>query len=359
MSITQKLSKRGAFLAASLVLGAAFAASSLSAQSVSTTPVGAVTTTVKANSDERAGIVLQRPSLYSSKVTSVAAGTITITGSIPSLGSATKYVKITSGVQAGQWFTLTGSTGTTLTVAENLATLGVVANVTFEVRPFWTLDALLPAGGGLPASADPFNPSSLVLFNNPIASGVNLPTSASYLYYAGDADNAAGWLNTDGFTPAGSDVINPDVSFVIRNSTSQNKSFVTVGEVPAVKTAITVASKASAQQDNLIYNPYPAGITLAASNLLSSTAVKPSADPFNPTDVVLVYNVGSTGLNAPTGKQYFYYAGDADNPAGWLDSDGFADASSAVIPSGAAFIIRKGSGSNSVVDWIPSLPYNL
>jgi uncharacterized protein (TIGR02597 family) len=359
MSITQKLSKRGAILAASLVLGAAFTASSLSAQSVSTTPVGAVTTTVKANSDERAGIVLQRPSLYSSKVTSVSSGTITVTGSIPSLGSETKYVKITSGAQAGQWFTLTASTGTTLKVAENLSTLGVVANDTFEVRPFWTLATLLPAGGGLPVSTDPFSPASFVFFNDPSAVGINLSAPTSYFYYSGDPDNAAGWLNSDGYVPAGDAIINPDVSIIFRNGTSQNKSFVTVGEVPVVKTGITVVAKAASSQDNVIYNPYPAPLVLKNAGFLSSNAVRPSSDPFSPTDQLFVYNVGATGVNGAAAKVYFYYAGDPDNAAGWVDVDGYVDASNATIPSGAAFIIRKGSGSNSVVEWTPPLPYSL
>jgi len=359
MSITQKLSKRGAILAASLVLGAAFTASSLSAQSVSTTPVGAVTTTVKANSDERAGIVLQRASLFTSKVSSVASGTITVSGTISSLGSQTKYVKFTSGAQLGQWFTLTASSSSTLTVAENLATLGVVANDTFEVRPFWTLATLLPAGGGLPVSTDPFSPASFVFFNDPSAVGINLSAPASYFYYAGDPDFPAGWVNSDGYVPADNAIINPDVSIIFRNGTSQNKSFVTVGEVPAVKTGITVVAKAAASQDNVIYNPYPAPIVLKNAGFLSNNAVRPSSDPFSPTDQLFVYNVGATGVNGAAAKVYFYYAGDPDFPAGWVDADGYVDASNATIPAGAAFILRKGSGSNSVVEWTPPLPYSL
>ncbi len=359
MSITQKLSKRGAFIAASLVLGAAFAASSLSAQSVSTTPVGAVTTTVKANSDERAGIVLQRPSLFTSKVSSVASGTLTVSGTVPSLGTEVKYVKFTSGAQVGQWFTLTASTGSTLKVVENLATLGVVANDTFEVRPFWTLATLLPAGGGLPASSEFYDPSSFVFFNDPSAVGINLASSASYFYFVGDADNAAGWYNNGDYSSGNNAIINPDVSIIFRNVTGQNKSIVTVGEVPAAKIAITVAAKASAAQDNIIYNPYPASLTLSTSGLLSSNAVRPSSEFYDPADQLFVYAVGSTGLNAATSKAYFYFVGDADNAAGWYDSADYSNASSATIPSGAAFIIRKARGTNTVVDWIPSLPYTL
>lgn len=358
MSITQKLSKRGAILAASLVLGAAFTASSLSAQSVSTTPVGAVTTTVKAKSDERAGIVLQRPSLYTSKVSSVASGTITVSGTISSLGSETKYVKFTSGTQIGEWFTLTASSSTTLTVAENLATLGVVANDTFEVRPFWTLASLYPAGGGLPASTDFYDPSSFVFFNNPTAVGINLSTSGAYFYFVGDVDNPAGWYDNDSLNLSNDTIINPDVSLVLRNGTAVNKSVVTVGEVPAVKNAITVVAKASALQDNVIYNPYPADLSLSTSGLVSSNAVKPSPDIYDPLDQVFVYAKSSTGLNPSTSKAYFYFVGDADFTAGWYDGD-LNLVSSDKIPSGAAFIIRKAKGSNSVVSWIPPLPYTL
>jgi uncharacterized protein (TIGR02597 family) len=341
-----------------LIAAAGLSATSLFAQSVTTVPVGAVTTTVKANSDERTGPVLQRASLFTSKASSVSAGTITVSGTVPSLGTETKYVKITSGTQAGQWFTLTGSTGTTLTVAENLVTLGVQANDTFEVRPFWTLSSLLPSGGGLPASTDFFDPSSFVFFNDPAAVGINLASSAAYFYFAGDVDNPAGWYSNGDQTNADNVVINPEVSMILRNVTAQNKSIVTIGEVPAVKFAISVASSAAAAQDNVIYNPYPAALTLSTSGLDSSTAVKPSTDFFDPLDQVFVYAVGSTGLNAATSKAYFYFIGDLDNPAGWYDSEGTA-ANSATIPAGAAFIIRKAKGSNSVVDWTPSLPYTL
>jgi uncharacterized protein (TIGR02597 family) len=318
-----------------------------------------VTTTVKANSDERAGIVLQRASLFTSKVSSVASGTITVSGTISSLGSQTKYVKFTSGAQLGQWFTLTSSSSTTLTVVENLATLGVVANDTFEVRPFWTLATLLPAGGGLPASADFYDPSSFVFFNDPSAVGINLAASASYFYFSGDADNVAGWYNNGDYSSANGAIINPDVSITFRNVTAQNKSIVTVGEVPASKIAIAVASKAPASQDNIIYNPYPASLTLATSGLVSSNAVKPSADFYDPADQLFVYATSSTGLNAAASKAYFYFVGDGDNAAGWYDSSDYSNAANATIPSGAAFIIRKAKGSNAIVDWIPALPYTL
>jgi hypothetical protein len=85
MSITQKLSKRGAFLAASLVLGAAFAATSVSAQTVSTAPVGAVTKTINVGLNSVA-VTLLNPDLVVASASANTASSITLTG-VTNVGS--------------------------------------------------------------------------------------------------------------------------------------------------------------------------------------------------------------------------------------------------------------------------------
>jgi len=334
-----------------------------SAQSVTTAPVGAVSVNVPANTDIRYGAELLRAAVYSGQVSSVNTSTITVSGTIGSLGTATKFVKFTSGSLAGQWFTLVSSTSSTLSVAENLVSLGAQASDKFEVRPFWTLSSLLPSGGGIPASADVFSPTAYVLLNNPSATGINLAPSGAYFYHDGSSGLlSAGWYIDDGsFNSADDVIVNPDVSLVYRNGTSSASKVLIVGDVPASKIATTVVARVGGDQDNIIYNPYPKAITLAASGLDTSNAVRSSADIFSPGDQVLVYSNATTGLNAAPSDVYFYHDGSSGFlTAGWYKNDGsFADANTSVIPAGGAFIVRKVGGSASSIEWTPNLPYTL
>lgn len=348
-------------LAAFAAMGA-IAATSF-AQSVTTAPVGAVSVSVNASSDQKIGVTLLRPALYSGSVQSVASGTVTVAGTIASLGSQSKFVKFTTGSLAGQWFALTGSTTNTLTVAENLVSLGAVASDKFEVRPFWTLATLLPGGGGLPVSSDPFDPSSLVLVNDPQAVGINIPSSGSYFYHDGSSGFlSAGWYNGDGsLAAADTAVLSPEVHLTFRNGTSSVANIVNVGDVPTSRTANTVVSRSAGDQDNLIYNPYPAAITLSASGLASNQVVRPSSDVFNPGDQVLVFAAGNNGINPSASASYFYHDGTSGFlDAGWYKGDGSLEsANTSTIAFGAAIVVRKVASVNSAVEWIPNLPYSL
>lgn len=354
----------------SRALLAAFAAlggflSFANAQSVATVPVGAVSISVKANSDQRFGVSLQRPALYTAAASAVSGSSITVTGSISSLGSEAKYVKFSSGALAGQWFTLTSSTGSSVSVAENLQSLGALAGDKFEVVPFWTLNTLFPNGAGLPVSTDAFGPVAYVLLNNPAASGVNIAPSSFYFYHSGATDGIdAGWLdNADPFAGAVPNVIiPPETSVIIRNGTASLGSLVTVGRVPAL-TSNSVVARVGGGQDSLIYNPYPASLTLGNSGLGKATGespVKPSTDFFDPSEFVLFYNNSASGLNGAPTAFYFYFIGDVDFPRGWYDNATGELADSVAIPAGAAITVRKrAAASFSEIVWTPSLPYAL
>lgn len=359
MSITLRQTR--ALLAAFAALGGLVCFSS--AQSVATAPVGAVTTSIAASSDQRFGVSLQRPALYASALQNATGKILTQTGTVPSLGSEVKYVRFTSGAAIGQWSQVTGSNSSSITIADNLQTLGAVAGDKFEVRPFWTLATLLPPGSGFPASSDPFNPKGLVLLNDPQAVGINLSASSVYFYYDGTGNIApAGWYNNDGnFGASDNVIVSPEAPIVIRNGNAVAAKFVSIGDVPAAKVANTIVSRVAGAQDNQIYNPYPANLVLSTSQLVSSGAVRPSPDPFNPTDLLLTYSATNVGINASASAVYFYYDGTGNiAPAGWYNNDGnFGSADSVVIPAGSAFTIRKASGSTTTTEWAPTLPYTL
>ena len=327
------------------------------AQSVSSTPVGYVTYTVNANSDLKLGIPMEQASSLIGTVSSISSGTIDAGAAVGDLTSSAHYIKLTSGSLSGQWYEVTSASGTSISVAEDLAAAGVTSGDTFQVTPFWTMDTLLASGGGVPGSPDIFNASALVLTFDPNAIGTNLSTSASYLYYTGSlAPN--GWYDSSALTPAGSVAINPDTFIQIRNTTSSSVDIVVSGTVPSSGVSLPVVSRSGQQQDNLVYNPYPTSVTLGTSNLYESGAVAGSPDIFNPTDLVLVYPSNQTGLNAATSSSYLYYTGSLA-PAGWYDSSALSPAGDIVIEKGAPIIIRKASSSDSTTTWSSDLPYSL
>ena len=355
--------RSGSALLLSLIAAAGLSATSLFAQSVATAPVGAMSVSINAGSDQKIGVPLLRAALFVSKVQTVSSGLVTPAAAVPSLGSAVKFIKFTSGNLAGQWFTVTASNASTITVAENLASLGAQANDTFEVRPFWTLATLLPNGGGLPASTDVFDPTSFVFLNDPQAVGINLAASAGYFYHDGSSGFMnAGWYNSDGsLSDANDAIVSPEVSLTYRNGTAGAVGVVNVGEVPVTKIATNVVSNASGDQDNLIFNPYPAGITLASSGLNTSQAVRASGDVFNPGDQVFVFSSTSTGINPSSSQSYFYHDGSSGFlDAGWYKGDGSLEtADTAVLSHGAAIVIRKVGGTATSAMWAPTVPYTL
>ena len=134
MSMTQKLSKRGAFLAASLVLGAALGVSSLSAQTVSTAPVGAVTKTINVGLNS-VGITLLNPDLVVANASANTATTITLSG-VTNAGALLTaglpyYVEAVGGTLEGERFDV--DTAATIAAANGSVTLATSANNTFAL----------------------------------------------------------------------------------------------------------------------------------------------------------------------------------------------------------------------------------
>jgi uncharacterized protein (TIGR02597 family) len=199
----------------------------------------------------------------------------------------------------------------------------------------------------------------LVLLNDPTFQGVHLAAASAYFYHAGP-DLPAGWYNNDGsFELADNVLVSPEASIVINNSTATVSKVVTVGSVPVVKQANTIVSRVAGDQDNLVYNPYPAAITLGASNLASSGAIRPSSDITSPGDLLFVYSATTSGFNPGAASAYFYHAG-PDLPAGWYNNDGsFEAADSVSLPPGVAIVVRKAAGSSTAVEWAPATPYSL
>lgn len=325
-----------------------------------TDPVGFVSYTVNANSDQPLGTPMLPATKFQAQSTSVSGANVGASD-IPSF-TGVNYLLVTSGPAAGSWEQISSSTLSSIVLDAPIA--GFTGGNSFLVRPFWTLATLFPSGSGFPGSSDPFNASAVLFAYDPMNTGINQSSSAAYFYYDGSQGGDAGWyVNGDPGAGLQNDVVlSPDVSITVRNSTVSAADVVFVGAVPSQRFGLRVASSASGQQDNLIYNQFPAAVTLSGSDLVSSGAVTPSSDPFNATDIVLTYALNNASINPASDSAYFYYDGSQGGDPGWyINGDPGAGLQNAVeIPAGSAFIIRKGQTvSSTSVDFAPSLPYSL
>ena len=326
---------------------------------VSTVPVGYVTHVVKAKSDQRIGLPMERASTLVSPSTTVNSTTVTAPGITPITGA--HFLLVTSGTANGKWEQISTSSTGSLNLVASIP--GFASGDSFEIKPFWTLGTLLPNGGGVPASPDVYDPVALVFLYNPAAVGVNIPSYKAYFYHAGSAGYAAGWYDNDdpdlGLQNAV--VLSPEVGLTIRNLTTTQISVPIVGTVPANKMALDVVRRSSGPQDNILYNKFPADVTLGNSGLADSGAVLASVDVYDPGDQILMFPLGYSGFNGSASASYFYHGGSFGYPAGWYNSSDPDSGlqNSVVIPAGAQVLIRKTAGTSGTVAWNPATPYSV
>jgi uncharacterized protein (TIGR02597 family) len=343
-----------------LVAGAAlFSFSSLSA--VETDPVGFVSRDVNANADLKVGIPLHQAASFTGVVDSVATGTVNVTTTVPDVTTASHYLQVSSGVLLGKWYAVTASTASSVTVAEDLQAAGLVATDTFDVIPFWTLNTLFPAGGDIPPTSNPFSPVAFVALNDVTLSGTNL--AAPFLYFYNDGTQGpAGWIQNGnlGGGLQGDTIISPESYITIRNLTSSPVSVTMAGTVPTYTLANDIVSSSTTAQDNQVPNPFPAGVTLASSDLFEDGIIAGSSNPFAPGDLLLVFTTTPTTLN-PAPDRVFFYNDGTQGPAGWIENGNLAAGlqDDFELPLGGALIVRKAQGSDSVISWTPDIPYTL
>ena len=267
---------------------AAFLMSSAFAQGVTTAPVGYVTTSAANGVDAKFGISMERAALLAANVDSVVAGVLTLSAD-PSAATDGDYVQFTSGALLGQWFQVSSSDATSITVVEDLASLGALASDQVKVVPFWTLSTLF--GTGFPNSANIFAADAQILLNDVTTTGINLAPNRNYAYHDGTGGTlGAGWFDVNApFPPTIQDdvIIAPNSFITIRNESGAAYELVVAGAVPVDVLNLGVVADGSLENDNLVYNPYPHAIALSTSGLESVVANSPNI--FAAGDQVIVY----------------------------------------------------------------------
>jgi uncharacterized protein (TIGR02597 family) len=338
-----------AFVASAILVG------SVSAQTVTTDPVGFTTAACPANADTLLGVPFTRLPEFTGAVQSVSGNTITVSGSPGWTGNQFVYNPAASPAQhntyfvligphastnpnEGRIYTVTANGSNTLTVTLNGDSIsGVQANTQILVVPYHTLATLFPATDAnvsFIASPSQFNRQTQILIPNFAAAGINQSTGATYFYLNG-AWRKFGQPTTDDH---GDDVLLPTGYFTLRNA-GTGTNLTALGAVLVKKEAIPLATLTSGPQDNAVSIIRPVNVTLDNLGLITSGAFASSPSQFNRIDQLFVFDNAASGINKSASGTYYYANGH------WrkFGQDPTADFGPDVIAAGTGFVIRKGA----------------
>ncbi len=344
------------------------------AQNVTTDPVGAITITLKGNSDTLVSLPFHRPVALETQVSSISGNVLTISASanitasqfVYSAGvqSNNYYLQFTSGNRAGMFYTVTANSQTTITINPNGDT-GLTGNVgtsdTFRVIPYWTLNTLFPSGQGVNPSAGFTGGArkSAVFFVDNASAGINLSSATSYFYYNGTSNGGAGWRQAgDPGNITNDTVIFPDNYFIVRNSIAGDTQLTLVGAVPQSKYATPLTTiSANTAQDIFIGVSVPVSVSLTSSNLQQSGAFLASTGFIGSQrgDQLFVFDNTVASINRSSVATYFYYGGSNNGGPGWrLAGDlntNIHDNDSIFLPGNGYILRKKGTTTPQTVIW--------
>jgi uncharacterized protein (TIGR02597 family) len=346
---------------------------------VYTPSVGFVSVQALGGSDTRFSAPLSRSPEFVGQVASLGANTVTVSGSpnwaasqwvyAAGVRSNTYFLEFCSGAKAGMFYTVTASSGDTVTLDLAGDTLsGAIVGDQVKIVPYWTLGTLFPGQQGVTTTTNITGAGSAtkILVYAANAVGTNLSTSFTYYYYSGSASGGAGWRRVGGgiANKKDDDIIYSDSHIIVRQDGGAPTTTLTVaGNVATVgRTTVIGTLQNNTAQDNIIAVDIPVAITLAQSNLAQSGAfVAATTATGSGGDRLFVYDNAAAGINKSASATYYYYAGPASGGAGWRRIGGgistIRDNEQVFIP-GSGYVIRKAATTvASSTVWSIPLPY--
>lgn len=283
------------------------------------------------------GLGLTRPVEYRGTATGVSGNTLTDSSANWSSGkfngsNGAYFVEITSingsnsAAGVGTTYAITGTSGSTLTLANNLAA-GVNPPAGYKIRKQWTIAAVFGTADESGLLSGTENTADLVqLWNG---------TALDSYYYSG-----SGWRKTgDSATDAGGTVIPFAHAIVVKRRTNGTVTLSLNGAVKPGLTSIPVSAG-----DNYVGNVYPAQLALATCGLYTgNSATGLVAGTADSADAVLIWNGNAFDT--------YFYQTLGSGGAGWRStSDASTDAGGTIIPAGSGFVIRRKAASS--FNWI-------
>ena len=365
------MKKTNLFVALALAATPAF----LHAQTTSYSDVvGYTSQTLTAGSDTIISPQVFRPAELTSAVSGVSSGAsqavLTLSGASltsnqfvfnSSTQPNTYFVLVTAGNLAGTYFMVASNDATTITVNLDGLTASSADITSVEVRPCWTLKTLFPASDANvsftpSASATAGNRRTTILFPNNTGTGINRSASTTYFF-----NNAAGvqdWVSTAATsTKAGDTAILPGAYVIHRNTggTPVNLALTHSGAVFARPISIYLGTSATSANDTYVALPRPTDYTLSQLGITDTAFTQSTSKTAGGRrDLLLVVNPSGTGINRSAATTYFRFAND------WYSTANTATATNnAVIPAGAAVIIRKVLSDGNDRVWANNLNVSL
>jgi uncharacterized protein (TIGR02597 family) len=305
------------------LLGALFAVGA--ANAAVTDPVGYVSlgdTTVgqpavKANTEVRVSIPLDKKTVFAGTVASVAGNVITISGT-PGLGNLVTVphvVKIGNGAAEGLTALVTASTASSVTVSvqpgDSLA--GVVAGTELSIQEAWTVSSFL-SGGTLPTGTQLFAFSGA-------APGIVIAPDLIFEF------DGTGWVDTNTFESANNVVLYPGEGYVLRNPTATPiASLVLTGEVPTANHRVVVSNLAPGVGQDI-----PFGFISPVDEIVGVSGLG-----FTSGDQILSFSNSAAGVvKAPV--TILEYDG-----TGWVDTDTFESVTGTFpLKGGVSYVYRR------------------
>ena len=323
--------------------------STLSAQSVTTDPVGFITLTVfgPAVTGDTAntfiGLGFTQPVSYQAALASAAATTLTDSSAAFTVDqfsgpAGSFYLELTNGTGAGRTSQITGTpTATTITTADNLSSF-VTAGATYKIRKNWTLSSVFGPNAESGIAGGNITTADQVL--------VYSTAGQAYLtfYYKTSGIGGTGWRSTasTSINEATHPFMPTDGLLVLRH-TAGNVTFALAGAVKLGPTALPVVPGS-----NLLSNVYPAGtFTLNSSNLVGSGL---TGGNLTTADQVLIFNNTSNAFDT------YYFKTSGIGGTGWRSTASTSTPEdNHGIPFGASvFIQRINPGSFT---WVAPQPF--
>ena len=342
---------------------------------VTTDPVGFITTNCLSNSSTFLGNPFTRPAEFVGAVASVSGSTLVVSGTPGWTGTSFSYVQgsqpktyyalfgpSTSGTYAreGASYTVAASSSNSLTLALNgddISSLPVAAQV--SVIPYWTLNTMFPATDAnvsFTPTTSTLSMKTQVLIPYYSGSGINLSPNITYFYY--NKGTNIGWRVTgDNVTDHGDDVLIPNGYIIVRNQNSAPTLPLTqTGAVYTKKIGTPIFAQASVKQDNFVSHGRPVDVAL------KDLGLSPTLGPFTATtstlnykDQIYLYDNTTTVLNKSPSTVYFWFTSGTNN--GWrITGDNSTDRGSDVVPAGSAIIIRRSVTAGGVTTFWPNSP---
>jgi hypothetical protein len=309
------------FIPYSLLAAAALCGVALG-QSATTTPVGYITIPIGGNSSGSAlgastfiGSSLVNSADFAGAAVSSPSGgkVITFSGGVPADLDGASQLEITSGSQAGWWTTITASTATTITVADDFPS-GLDADVKVAVRKFTTVKDLLGDNAAGLDEADE------VLLLDPVEQ-----TISTLVYFDG-------WFNFVTEEPADGEIIYPGGGIVVVRKGPTSLSLVQTGEVKTTPTQVDVYPGV-----NWLAQPNPTGGTFASMQFATQILESDFLQVVNP--------------DAGSGQSIDSFVAFDGVMFDFVTEE---DASTKVLDAGSGYLIVRSSGGAQSVITIPA-----